>query len=444
MELDVHIGASHVGVLTYDSATDTFDFAYAASWCENLRSFALSPYIPLPATLAGAHPLPRGEVPRPLAIRRFLENLLPEGRALDAAAASARVSKSNVAGLLALLGKECIGALRIVPRGAPPIPSVSRLLTPAELSTRIQSRFFEPFMIWDGKIRLSLPGYQDKIAVRVKDSQWFLVEGEELASTHIIKPEPSHAELQGLTSHEFFCMRLAKAAGLPTADVQLRRVPEDILIVERFDRRSHDDRVERIHVIDGCQALGLQVSAKYERLYGDGRDVKDIRDGARYEDFFALMRQAPSPTSQRNGLLQWAIFQVLIGNADAHAKNLSFFCGPKGLSLAPAYDQVSTHSMDRSRIASTYAMAIGDAFTLAELSPWEWAQFAEQCNLPKALVGRTLKQLSTKVRDLAPGVADEVVREGAQAQIVKAVLDSVIAACEEQLRWAPKIAVKLD
>jgi len=85
-------------------------------------------------------------------------------------------------------------------------------------------------------------------------------------------------------------------------------VPEEILIVERFDRHNKDQSVERIHVIDGCQALGLQVSYKYERVYGDGRDVKHIRDGARLEDFFALMRRAPSPTVQRNMLLRWVIF----------------------------------------------------------------------------------------------------------------------------------------
>jgi len=101
--------------------------------------------------------------------------------------------------------------------------------------------------------------------------------------------------------------------------------------------------------------------------------------------------------------------------------------------------------MDRARIESTYAMAIGDAFTQAELGPYDWALFAEQCSLPQTLVGHTLKELCTSVRDLAPTVAEQVMREGARAPIVKAVLDGVVAACEEQLRWAPKIArYKLD
>jgi serine/threonine-protein kinase HipA len=43
----------------------------------------------------------------------------------------------------------------------------------------------------------------------------------------------------------------------------------------------------------------------------------------------------------RLGLLRWALFQYLIGNADAHGKNMSFFCNPAGLALAPCYDLVS-------------------------------------------------------------------------------------------------------
>jgi serine/threonine-protein kinase HipA len=46
-------------------------------------------------------------------VRRFFENLLPEGDALDAAAASSKVSKSNVTALLVALGREMAGAITI-------------------------------------------------------------------------------------------------------------------------------------------------------------------------------------------------------------------------------------------------------------------------------------------------------------------------------------------
>ena len=293
-------------------------------------------------------------------VRSFFENLLPEGASLDAAAAVAKVSKSSLVGLLAALGRECIGALRITPKGLPVPPTTTRLLTREELSERIRSRPALPFSVWDGKVRLSIPGYQDKVAVYMEEDQWLFVEGE-LASTHIIKPEPLHSELSGLTSNEFFCMRLAKEVGLPVAPVELLHIPEDILVVERFDRRRLFEAVERIHVIDGCQALGLTVSAKYERPYGGGRDVMHIRDGAQLPHLFALPALSAQPLVERRKLLQWVIFQALIANTDAHAKNLSFFLNLQGLSLAPAYDLVSTYGMDKKVIDDSYAMAIGDA-----------------------------------------------------------------------------------
>jgi HipA-like C-terminal domain len=95
-----------------------------------------------------------------------------------------------------------------------------------------------------------LLGLKDIGSVYMKEDRWFLVEGD-LASTHIIKPEPVHRELSGLTSNEFFCMRLAKEVGLSVAPVELLHIPEEILVVERFDRRRQPATVERIHIIDG-------------------------------------------------------------------------------------------------------------------------------------------------------------------------------------------------
>ena len=78
-----------------------------------------------------------------------------------------------------------------------------------EFSARIRARPDHPFSVWDGKVRLSIAGYQDKIAVYEEAGQWFLVEGTLLASTHILKPEPVARALAGLTGNEYFCMRLA-------------------------------------------------------------------------------------------------------------------------------------------------------------------------------------------------------------------------------------------
>ena len=52
------------------------------------------------------------------------------------------------------------------------------------------------------------------------------------------------------------------------------------------------------------------------------------------------------------------LFQYLIGNTDAHGKNMSFFCNPAGLALAPCYDLVSVVQYEG--LGHELAMAYGD------------------------------------------------------------------------------------
>ena len=85
-------------------------------------------------------------------------------------------------------------------------------------------------------------------------------------------------------------MKLAKKIGLSVADVELKRFQEHpVLMVKRFDRVYKDNRVERLHVIDACQMLDLASSHKYERNFGSGRDVKDIREGASFLSFLQVL-----------------------------------------------------------------------------------------------------------------------------------------------------------
>jgi serine/threonine-protein kinase HipA len=444
LELEVFLGERRIGILARAPDGD-FSFTYDATWMADPERFALSPYLPLPGEADPAR-LPRTSPEHSVVVRDFFQNLLPEGKSLDAAAAVAKVSKGSLVGLLASLGAECMGALRILPTGVQAPATSLRAVPHEELSQRIRERSTMPFSVWDGKVRLSIPGHQDKVALFVRGEEWFLVEGT-LASTHILKPEPVEEIVAGLASNEFFCMRLAAACGLEVATVQLRHLPEPVLMVERFDRRTvagngntGGETVDRLHVMDGCQALGLPVDAKYERLYGNGRDVKHIRDGASLPHFFALQQLSAQPLAQRQKLLRWVIFQVLIGNTDAHAKNLSFFAGISGVSLAPAYDLVSTFAMNREVIEDNFAMSIGDAFRQEELSPFEWAVMAERCRLPKAQVAQELRRLAGSINKQLPAVVADCVSQGADRAVLERIQTGIEACANEQLAIAPRIA----
>jgi serine/threonine-protein kinase HipA len=435
MNIDILINERPVGMLSHDPQLNRFSFIYADEWLNREDRFALCPQIPLPP-----FDMESPET-HSAAARRFFENLLPEGQALDDAAAAHHVSKSNLAAMLIAVGRETAGAISIRTE-QPNLTDQDRLrpLPISEISERIRHRPHRPFSVWDGKVRLSIAGFQDKIAAYRSDGDWFLVEGPNYASTYILKPEPVADPMRGMTSNEFFCMRLAAHIKLPAAQVELLHVPEPVLVIKRFDRQLTDHGVERLHIIDGCQALGLPVSYKYERPYGNNPDVQHVRDGASLAKLFDLIdRTTPTPTDQRLRLLRWTIFQILIGNTDAHAKNLSFFSTGAGLVLSPAYDLVCGIAFQNKTIDKTYAMAIGDAFSAHELSPFEWANFASGCKLNLPLVSKELERMSNLVLKVIEEVMREALHEGAERDHLALVAGNIKAECQRQLIIAPKI-----
>ena len=171
----------------------------------------------------------------------------------------------------------------------------------------------------------------------------------------------------------------------------------------------------------------------------------NIREGASLPRLFDLLQESAKPLLERRALLRWAIFQVLIANADAHAKNLSFYSSSEGLSLAPTYDLVSVHAFESNALDRTYAMAIGDAFSAEELSPYEWALFAERCKLPKALVARELAMLSDRVRGSLEGLGIATVAEGAESSVVDRLIAGISRECDRQKNLAPNVTrISLD
>jgi serine/threonine-protein kinase HipA len=423
--LNVWAGEALVGVLGHDSQANRFSFDYAAQWRQAEGRFPLSPLLPLQR--------PAGETPEQHSaqVRQFFENLLPEGEALDHAAQTAGTTRSNLVGLLIAIGKETAGALRVTLADDHASPTAGeteqmREITPAQLS-------------WDGKVRLSIAGYQDKIAVYEREGRWYLVEGGRLASTEIVKPVPMRKQLATLPANEHLCMQLARRVGLEAAQTRLVHVPEPVLMVRRFDRVETEAGVRRLHIVDGCQALGLAVSMKYERAYGDTAEVAHLREGASLPKLFSLVDQSPLPAVDRLGLLRWAIFQVLIGNTDAHGKNVSFFCDGRGLRLAPAYDLVCMDALEAG-FSHTYAMAIGDAFSEDALTPYEWAHFGHLCKLPFRLVAHELDSLAGQVVAVMDAFLADMIAQSVPATVAQRFQELVLATCARQREHIRQIA----
>ena len=419
--LDLWADGQKVATLGYEALNDRWSLNYDAAWVMAPSAFPLSPVLPF-------HPPPGG--PPAGAVKRFVENLLPEGRALDLAATSYRVSKSNIFALISALGTETTGAFRFwrsdeVPPVVPTRPP--REVTRQELDARIAERDQLPLVVWDGKVRMSIAGVQDKLMVYLdrpisEGGRLFLAEPP-LASTHILKPDPARKATPHLVVNEHYCMALARRMNLPVSEVGIYRTPRPVLVVRRFDRvvvqgvgqGAGEPAVRRLHIIDACQASDLPGSYKYERNLGGGEHVRNIREGVSFEMLFARVDQTVNKAVARLTLLRWALFQFLIGNCDAHGKNFSFFVRREGLDPAPWYDLVS--SVQYPGIDHELAMAWGDAFSLHEVGAYQLADFAQRCGVDRKLLKREAARLSRLALEHAPrqALAGDYIDDGERA-----------------------------
>ncbi|TOA50043.1 HIPA protein [Vibrio parahaemolyticus] len=363
-QLDVFIGTNtKIGRLILPFGTETeFSFIYEDEWKHT--GFPISPHIPF------------DDKASPRSIENYLRNLLPEGEAFEEMIQNTTISKSNTFGLIRKLGAETSGALSFrVPESEPQETSF-RPVPDDELIERLE-RNLAPLVYWDGKVRLSVAGVQNKLNLLKRGDEWGFGEGK-LSSNYILKFESGRAPC--IAVNEFFCMTLAKLAGLDVANVELTRIGKTrTLIIERFDRAyiATRDVVQRKHVIDGCQATDLPPGYKYERQNGDEGDGVYMRDGVSFPRLLCVKTIDTVITNLK--LTQWMLFNLVTLNYDAHGKNISFFVTPKGLELTPFYDLVNIEaiaqegtkrnsrsgklSADEGRAASIpqyFAMSIGD------------------------------------------------------------------------------------
>ena len=381
-----------VGSLTADRP-GAMRFAYDGGWVADPSAAALS--VSLPKRL---EPFP------PRACRPFFAGLLPEGAQRDAVAAALGVSPANEFDLLDRLGGEVAGALTLWPAGETP-PAIETAGSPTalsddELAGRLARLDARPFLAGTRGLRLSLAGAQSKLPVVLVDGRIALPAPGQ-PTTHILKPPI--ARFEATTENETFAMRLAAGLGFDAAPVEPYRVGEGppCLLIGRYDRRSGPDgAVRRVHQEDFCQALGVVAGRKYAAEGGPG-----------FPQCFDLVRRACArPAVELLKLLDAAIVQVLLGNADAHGKNYSLLYRGDGIALAPLYDLLSTAAYPE--LSPGFAMKVARRATLEELRRGDWDRFAGGIGLGAPIVRRRVGELSGLARERAEGVADDLARMG--------------------------------
>jgi serine/threonine-protein kinase HipA len=334
--------------------------------------------------------------------RSWFANLLPEGEIRGQIARKLGVSERNTYAILQGIGGECAGALRLLPESVP--HTSEGKLNPLpwdDLEAKIASTprpSLLALILQDGEMRLSLAGAQDKLPVHLGDGQLSLPSGN-AASTHLLKI--SSGTYPDLVQNELFCLTLARAVGLniPPAEMADTRTP--ILLVKRYDRLTRPDgSIHRLHQEDFNQALGMPPETKYENEGGPSL--------AQLFEVLSLGSQSPLP--DKRDLLTWVLFNFLIGNADAHAKNVSFLYGPAEdqmrRHLAPFYDLVCTAVYDQ--ISTKQAQKIGGEYRPRYIARRHWDRLADSIEVnPRYLCSLGL-ELCDKVEEKAPRLSVEI------------------------------------
>jgi serine/threonine-protein kinase HipA len=322
----------------------------------------------------------------------FFAGLLPEGEFLRTVARAFGVSADNAFSVLAAIGGECAGAVSLVAPGeAPPFaaPTAPSWLDEAKLGELLAELPSRPLLIGlddeDEGVRLSLAGTRDKLPVLARGPRLGITRGHP-PSTHIVKSPM--ASVDGMVVNEAFCMGLAGEAGLNAAEAQPIRVAgHEALLVTRYDRLATGDDVRRIHQEDLCQALLCMPVQKYESDGGPG--VKLCAE--------LLRADAAAPAVDLLAFFDALVFNLLIGNADAHSKNYSLLLEGEGAPrLAPLYDLLSTRVYGR-RFGRKMAMKYGGEYRFDRVRGRHLDRLAGELGVSPGVARQRAGELSSRI-----------------------------------------------
>ena len=398
--LSVYLRDASVGVLHLDTRR-RFVFQYNQNWLESDQAIPLSLHLPL-----------QTEAFSDDRARPFFANLLPESEPRRVIARKLGISEQNDFALLEAVGGECAGAVSLLPDDVQSDTNPDyRLLTARELNTLIEEMPNRPMLAGEAGVRLSLAGAQNKLPVYF-DGQHISLPMGGAPSSHILKPPI--AGIPHTVENEAFCMRMADLMGLPVPAIQILQKAQPLYLISRYDRELNTmGGLLRIHQEDFCQALGVPPDAKYE-----------VEGGPGLKDCFNLVREhSIQPAADISLLLDWVIFNFFIGNADAHAKNISLLLTDKGPELAPFYDLMCTAVYPQ--LAKRMAMKIGNENRPDWIIERRWQTFAEEISVNYRLVQKKLNDVSKTILDKAEQVTNQLQGQYGDCDIYGEIIDVI-------------------
>lgn len=400
--LSVWMNGEHVGEWRRSSG-GAQEFAYAESWLTSdlVRPISLS--LPLrPATK-----------PYRRAVEEFFDNLLPDSRTIrERIQRRFGTPSAGTFDLLQEIGRDCVGALQLLPEGHPPVDVrkiTGQRLTDAGVAEILAGSLNPVFGQGEqagDDFRISLAGAQEKTALLWHDGTWNRPTGS-TPTTHILKlpigGNPQGIDLSTSVENEWLCAQIVQGFGIPVAPCKMDQFGEQrVLVVERFDRRLSTDGkwFMRLPQEDFCQATATPAALKYESEGGPG--IETIMD---------LLLGSERAAEDRRDFMRTQLVFWLLAAIDGHAKNFSIFLQAGGsYRLTPRYDILSAHPVlgkGRGKLSPykiKMAMAVSGKnrhYRWNEISARHWLETARRCGFSE------MKSIMDEVIARTPKVASQ-------------------------------------
>jgi serine/threonine-protein kinase HipA len=416
--LFVVLGGRVVG--TFDASLDgRVSFTYDEAWRRDEAAFPLSLSLPKIISRHGGG-----------AVSNWLWNLLPDNDrvlrriAEDEGRGQPRVSARNPLALLAKIGEDCAGAVRLVrpDRMDQLDEGAVEWLDSAAIAARLRDLRLDRGSI--GRLgadigSFSLAGAQAKTALHRQGNQWGIPSGK-IPTTHILKPPIPG--ITGQVENEHFCLLLAHAAGLQAVSSEVLQFGEEkAIVVKRYDRFSlPDGGVGRVHQEDMCQALAVHPERKYQADGGPNAMSIVTR----------VLAASSKPAEDRRDFMRALAFNFVIGGTDAHAKNYAIMFGrAPQIRLAPLYDINAVLPYPGALAGARMSMSIGKHAEFGRVMPRHWVAQARASAMDPAQVVGDVRDLIARCPDLAAQKTRQCLAAGIDHPVLATLVDRIAARC---------------
>jgi serine/threonine-protein kinase HipA len=349
------------------------ELQYDIAWRSSTRGRPIS--LSMPFNL-------RNEPLKGASVSHYFEGLLPDSDTIrKRVAARFKTGSIEAFDLLAAIGRDCVGALQLLPEGVEPegLGQVDGIAVDEEAIERHLLEVVNPDNYGapqdpDDDFRISLAGAQEKDAFLWWDGKWLKPRGA-TPTTHIFKLPIGmvggrKADFSTSVDNEWLCLRLFKEYGLPTANAEIATFgSQRVLVVERFDRAlaANGKQIFRLVQEDFCQATGSSPLVKYENEGGPG-----------LQQMFTLLQQSQQATTDMRTLMASQLLFWMLRAPDGHAKNFSIqlLAGEGRFKLTPIYDVMS-------------------AYPVIGAGPNQWAD--QDVKMAMALLGKSRHYVARKI-----------------------------------------------